>query len=260
MFWKPNTVFSFCFQGKLCLKMALYFIWPFGKSVEKVMLYNSYDRNSICIDIHYSMKITPLPVVAFVFSGQWCSKEIHCEAFEVRGHSWRDAQRLQQGPREGHGLCSTFGIVTHQYWDPRTSSTSQENLKSLGENVDISSREVKGFIVFLHPVLLGSPVSRQYIYLAPAGLSCRGCGPLPGLRALLAVCFHNTCGKDECSHTAHHPAHGTRGHPGAQTGKGTERKTMVICVKIPQSSQKRLASSLPDSLRDPSPTLLLPST
>lgn len=31
------------FTGKLCLKMAWYFIWPFGKSIEKVIGYLMYD-------------------------------------------------------------------------------------------------------------------------------------------------------------------------------------------------------------------------
>lgn len=81
-------------------------------------------------------------------------------------------------------------------------------------------------------------MSLQYLGLAPAGLPCGGCGPLPGLHALLAAGLHDTCGEDERSHAAHHPAHGTGGHPCAQTGKGTTQKTLVVCTEIPQKQLK----------------------
>lgn len=94
--------------------------------------------------------------------------------------------------------------------------------------------------------LLFSLVSHQYLYLASPGLPCHGCGALPGLHALLAACVHDTCGKNERSHAAHHPADGPRGHPGAQTGKGIPRQTLVVHAMIPKS--ENLSSSLADLL------------
>lgn len=91
---------------------------------------------------------------------------------------------------------------------------------------------------FLLLFLLFSLVSHQHLYLAPAGLPCHGCGALPGLHALLAACVHHTCGQNERSHAAHHPAHGPRGHPGAQTGKGIPQQTLVVHTVIPTSSQQ----------------------
>lgn len=66
-----------------------------------------------------------------------------------------------------------------------------------------------------------SAASHQYLCLAFAGLPCPDGGPFPGLCALVAACLHHTRSQDECPHDDHHPSHGTRGHPGAQTGKGT---------------------------------------
>lgn len=38
-------LFLFFSSGKLCFRMACYFIWPFGKSLEKVIKYNAYFSN-----------------------------------------------------------------------------------------------------------------------------------------------------------------------------------------------------------------------
>ncbi len=64
-------------------------------------------------------------------------------------------------------------------------------------------------------------MSCQHLRLVVTGLPCPGCGPLPGLRALLAAGLHDTCIQNERSHADHRPPHGTRGHSDSQTGKGT---------------------------------------
>lgn len=80
----------------------------------------------------------------------------------------------------------------------------------------------KGFIINdpkYSPSL--SAASRQHLRLASAGLPRPDGGPFPGLCALVAACLHHTRSQDERSHADHRAPHGTRGHSGAQTGKGT---------------------------------------
>lgn len=109
--------------------------------------------------------------------------------------------------------------------------------RSLSQNHQLEKRQNTGwerqndlhesFVIFIFIIndfnysLSFSAVSRQYLCLVGTGLPRPGCGPLPGLCALLAAGLHDTCIQDECSHTDQRPPHGTRGHSDSQTGKGT---------------------------------------
>lgn len=113
--------------GKLCLKLAWYFIWPFGKSVEKVNI-------QIC-------QLKLLLLVFFFFQttnnvmilGQWQNEGPNCDTIKVGGRCWRRGQWWQQGPCTGQWHDTTAGVFTGHCGIPCPTTTGQNNFKALGE-------------------------------------------------------------------------------------------------------------------------------
>ena len=214
--------------------MGMYFIWPFGKSLEKVtwlivyfpiLFYMSSSTWVFSFNVSFRWYQNLVNVSVFFFSfflDNWCRQENNCKASKVWGHPWRVRQPGQQGPRQGQGLCAPSGIVPCNCWDLSLRTTIQRNFQLLGR---------KGFTMvtcFNEALLINfylcqflSTVAHQYLYLAFIGFPCPGCGPLPGLCALLAAGLHDTRCQNERSDTDHRPPAGTRGHSGQHSGKGT---------------------------------------